>query len=95
MSQFWQKKQPMLQPAVPIERICRSGKEVVEWLFLDGIDSYGSGPAIAKLHEPVLLILADETETVLTIADVAVSRAEVAVQTAIGHGLPPTGFVDR
>ncbi len=27
MSQFWQKKQPMLQPAVPMERIFVPGKK--------------------------------------------------------------------
>ena len=43
MSQFWQKKQPMLQPAVPMRKHLRAGQEMIERLFLDGIDLQRGG----------------------------------------------------
>ncbi len=94
MSQFWQKKQPMLQPAVPIERIFVAGKEVVQRLLLDRIHGNRRGASVAELQQPSAFILADEAEAVLAFADVAMARAKIAVETPVGHGLPPAGFVN-
>ena len=75
-----------------MERILRSGKEMIERLLLDGIDGDGGGAAVAELHEASGVILADEAEAVLAFADVTVTRTEVAVQTAVGHGSPTSGL---
>ena len=68
---------------------------MIERLLFDGIHRHGGGTAVAKLQQASAFVLADEAEAVLAFADVTVTRTEVAMQTAIGHGLPPTGFMNR
>ena len=43
MSQFWQKKQPMLQPAVPMERIFVPGKKWLSGFFSTGSIASAAG----------------------------------------------------
>ena len=43
MSQFWQKKQPMLQPAVPMLKHPRARQKMVQRFFLDGINLQRGG----------------------------------------------------
>ena len=64
-----------------------------ERFFFDGIDLQSGGRRIAKAVQLAAFIYADETKTGLTFTDVAVSRAEVAVDAILRDGLPPTGFV--
>jgi len=45
MSQFWQKKQPHVQPAVPSENTRVPGRKWLSGFFLDGIDLQGAGDA--------------------------------------------------
>ena len=71
----------------------RAGKEMAEGLFFDGINLQSGGRGIAEAEEFSALIDADETETGLAGADVAVARTEVAVEAAVGIGSPPEGFV--
>ncbi len=84
----------MLHPAVPMERIFVPGKKVAERLLLDGIHRDGSRPPVAELQQPSTFVLADEAEACLAFSHVAVSRAEVAVEAAVGHCLPPAGLVN-
>src|SRR5215469_8349545 len=68
---------------------------MIERLLLDRIDRYGSRASVAQLQQAAVFIFADEAESVLAFADVAVTRTQVAVQTDIGHGLPPASFMNR
>src|ERR1700682_991863 len=75
------------------ENTC-AGKEMVEWLFLDGIDLQRRGRSVPETVELSSLIDTNETETGLAFADVAVPWAKIAVYAAFGHGLPPAAFVE-
>ena len=57
----------------------RAGKEMIERLFLDGINLESGGSAVAEIVEFSLLIDPNEAEAGLTRADVAVARTQVAV----------------
>src|SRR5712691_5922911 len=67
---------------------------MVERLFLDGIDLQRGGRGVAQAVELPSLIHTNETETGLPFADVAMPRAEIAVHSALGNGLPPAAFVE-
>ena len=95
MSQFWQKKQPMLQPAVPMRKNLRAGQEMIQRLFFDGIDLQRGGGTVSQAVEAATLVHADEAEAALAFADVAVARAKVAMDAAVGFGFPPAGLVER
>jgi len=67
---------------------------MAEGLFFDGIDLESGGRSVAEAEEFAALIDADETETGLAGADVAMARTEIAVEAAVGIGSPPEGFVE-
>jgi hypothetical protein len=67
---------------------------VIERLLLDRIHRQRGRPSVAELNQPSAFVLADKAEAVLTFSDMAMARAKIAVETAIGHGLPPAGFVN-
>src|SRR6267143_1529666 len=70
-----------------------SRQKVVQRFFFDGIDLQGSGGAVSQAVKFAALIDADKTEASLAGIDVAVARAEIAVDAAIGFRFPPTSFV--
>ena len=72
----------------------RAGEEMIEGLFFDGVDLEGGGGGVTQAIEFAILIDADETEAGLALADVAVARAEVAVDAVVGFGFPPKSFVE-
>ncbi len=72
----------------------RAGEEMVEGLFFDGVDLKSGGRGVAQTEEFAVLIDADETETRLAVADVAVARTEITVDAAVRFGFPPKGFVE-
>jgi len=72
----------------------RAGEEMAERLFLNGINLESGGGGVAEAEEFAVLIDADKTEAGLAGADVAVARAEEAVEAAVGFGSPPEGFVE-
>ena len=72
----------------------RAGKKMIEGLFLDGIDLEGGGRSVAEAVEFAVLVGADVTEAGLAVADVAMARAEVAVNAVIGFGFPPASLVE-
>ena len=79
----------------PHGEYARSGQKMIERLLFDGVDLECGGRAIAQAVELAAAIHAYEAETALPFSDVAVPRAQVAVHTAVGHGLPPAPFVRR
>ena len=93
MSQFWQKKQPMLQPAVPIEKIRVPGQKMVQRFFLDGINLHRGRMRVAQAVEFAALVRANEAEPRLPFPDVAMPRAKITVRLAAGFGFPPAGFM--
>ena len=70
-------------------------QEMVQRLLLDGINLNGGGRGVSQAVEFSALIDADEAEAGLTLSNVAVPRAEIAMDFAGGCGLPPTAFVER
>ncbi len=67
---------------------------MVQRFLLDWVHGQSGGASVAKLDEPPAFILADVAEAVLAFSDVTMPRAQVAVETAIGHRLPPARLVD-
>jgi hypothetical protein len=72
----------------------RAGKKMAEGLFFDGINLKSGGGGVAQAEEFATLIDANEAETGLAGADVAVARTEEAVDATVGIEIPPEGFVE-
>ena len=66
---------------------------MVQRLFLDRVDTEAGGTAVGGQHHPAVDILADKTGAALAGMQLAVTRAEVALQAAIGQRVPPAGGV--
>src|SRR5690348_7486077 len=67
---------------------------MIQRLFFDGINLNRSGRSVAEAVKFSAFVDADETEAGLARADVAVARAEEAVQLAVRVWLPPAGLVE-
>jgi hypothetical protein len=67
---------------------------MVKRFFFDRVDLEGGGRGVAEAVEFAVLVGADIAEARLAVADMAVARAEVAVDTIVGFGLPPESFVE-
>ena len=93
MSQFWQKKQPMLHPAVPIENIFVPGHEMIERLLLNGINLQRSRMRIPQAVKLPALIRAYVAEPSLPLANMAMPRTKIAVHFAASLSLPPASFM--
>jgi len=66
---------------------------MIQRLLFDGIDLNGCGTAVSQLEQAAFFYLANETETGLAFADVTVPRAEITMDLAIVHRVPPASFV--
>ena len=95
MSQFWQKRQARLQPAVPKENTDVPGQEVVERLLLDRVDAEPARPTVGGEHDLVTLAGAHEAQTPLALVQLARSRAHVALDPPVVQAGPPTGGEGR
>jgi hypothetical protein len=71
----------------------RARQEMVQRFFFDGVNLKSGEGAVAEAEEFAALIDADEAEASLAGAQMAVTGAEVAVNSIVGLGLPPEGFV--
>ena len=67
---------------------------MIERLLLDGIHGDRRGTSVAELQQASAFVLADKAEAVLAFSDVAVARTEIAVETPVGHRLPPARLVN-
>jgi len=63
--------------------------KVEERLLLNGIDGQRRGASVALLNQLSANVFPDIAEAVLAHADVAVARAEIAVNTPVRECLPP------
>jgi len=69
-------------------------QEVVERLLLNGINLESGRGGVAEGVQFAVLIDADVAEAGLSVANVAVARAEVTMDAAVGIDFPPSGFVE-
>ena len=72
-----------------------AGKKMIERLFFDRVDLNRGGRCVAETVKLAALIDADEAEAGLTVSDMAMARAKVAMHLAVGIDVPPAGFVER
>jgi hypothetical protein len=70
-----------------------SREKVIQRLFLDGIDLQRGGRAITQAVKLAAFIDANKAEACLTGINVAVARAQITMNAAVGFRLPPTRFV--
>jgi len=73
----------------------RAGEKMIERFFFDGINLNRGRRRVAEAVKFSALINADETEAGLSVSDMAMARAEIAMHFAHGVEVPPTGFVER
>ena len=71
----------------------RTGKKVIERLFLYGVDLQGCGGRVTKAIKFASPIDANKAEAALPFTNVAVTRAKIAVHAPVWLGLPPAGLV--
>ncbi len=88
MSQFWQKRQARLQPAVPNDSTARPGQEVVQRLLLDRIDAEPRRATVARQDDRVAAARAHETQAALALVQPALARAEIALDPAVVETVP-------
>src|ERR1700727_2983663 len=67
----------------------RPGQKMVQGFFLDRIDLQRGRVRVAQTVKLPAFVCANETETGLPLADVAVARTQVAVHLAVRLRLPP------
>jgi hypothetical protein len=70
-----------------------AGKEMVEGLFLDGINLESGGRSVTESVELAVLIGTDVAEAGLAMTDVAVAGTEITVDAIVGFGFPPKRLV--
>src|SRR5208337_3638356 len=70
-------------------------QEMIQWFLLDGIDLQCGGSAVAQAIKLAVLIDADKAESRLSGMNVAVARAQIAVDPAVRFRFPPAPFVQR
>src|SRR5438046_3579706 len=68
---------------------------MIQRFFLDGIYLQRGRRAITKTVEFAASIDANETETALSVTNMTVPRAQIAVNAPVGLGLPPLRFMER
>jgi hypothetical protein len=73
----------------------RTGIEVIERLFLDGIDAKSGRPAISGEHHLVIHALTHKTRSALSFVQPTIARAQIALHSAIVEQVPPTAGVLR
>ena len=71
----------------------RARKEMVERFFFDGVDLKSGGRSVAESVELAVLVGTNVAETGLAVADMAVARAKVTVDSIVGFGFPPKRLV--
>jgi hypothetical protein len=67
---------------------------MIQWFFLDGVDAKAAGAPIGDQLDLVVEPLTHVAKPALTLAQVTVPRAQVALQAAVVEAVPVTGFDD-
>jgi hypothetical protein len=93
MSQFWQNLQAQVAAGGAEGKDAAAGVEMVERLFFDGVDAEAGGAAVGGELHGAIDHLADKAGAALAFVQLAVARAEVALDAAIGQSVPPAGRV--
>jgi hypothetical protein len=70
-----------------------AGVEMVERLFFDGVDAEAGGAAVGGELHGAIDHLADKAGAALAFVQLAVARAKVALDAAIGQRVPPAAGV--
>jgi hypothetical protein len=91
MSQFWQNLQVRLHPAVPKESTGVPGRKWASGFFSIGSMQKPEERPQGREHEPVAVARAHETKAPLAFVQLAEPRAELALQAAVGQGVPVAG----
>ena len=66
----------------------RSRQIVVQWLLLDRIDTEPRGAAVGGEHDPVVLPAAHEAQATLAFVELAVARADIALDAPVVEPVP-------
>jgi hypothetical protein len=70
-----------------------AGQEVVQRLLLDRVDAEARGAAVGREHHRVAVARAHEARAALALVQAALARAEVALDAAVVHAVPPAARV--
>src|ERR1700728_511620 len=70
------------------------GQKMIQWLLLDWIDLQRGRVRVAEAIKLPAFVCANEAETGLPLANVAVPRTQVAMDLAVRRGLPPSRFIE-
>jgi hypothetical protein len=66
---------------------------MVQRLFLDGIDAEPARPAVGRQYHGTLVVLADETESALSLLEPAGARTEIALYMRVVDPVPVFRFM--
>src|SRR5690606_23871745 len=80
---------PEVAPRRSERQDARAGQEVIERLFLDGIDAKARRAAVAGQDHLAVEVLAHEAKSPLARLEVAVARAQVALNASVLARVPP------
>ncbi len=69
----------------------RSRQKMIEWFFLNGINTKTTGTTIAGKHYLAILAGPDKTQTLLPFMQFAGARTHITLDTPVIEGVPVTG----
>jgi hypothetical protein len=72
-----------------------SGQEVVERFLLDGVDAEAGRPSVRRQHHRIVHARAHEARAALPLVQLAIARAEIALDASILETVPPAPGVMR
>ncbi len=72
-----------------------AGVKVIEGFFLDGVDAKAGRAAIGGQLHHAILHAADKAGTALALVQLAIARAEVALDAPVRQRMPPAAWVGR
>ena len=88
MSQFWQKRQARLHPAVPNEKTDEPGRKWLSGFFSMGSTQNARGATVGGQHDLAVDPPAHEAHTPLAVTQLARAWAEIALDTPVVEPVP-------
>ena len=64
---------------------------MIERFLFDGINAITTGAAISRQHNLVVMIAAHETQSALTLMQLAIARADITLHAPVVELVPVTG----